>query len=410
MVKQHPQLNKMKETLTSTKRVNTSLGKCLFLIVSSLLFFGGLMVFSASITLGQHFEASSFLGAAVGPRRLQMIIPAMGCLVLFSQINYSCYLNEQRFWKSPAVLGSLVVVLLLMMVLIPGVSGSGDSSRWFKLGRFNLQPSELAKVVAVLFIAALCVARGEHVTSFIKGFLPAIGFLGILTVLVALADFGTAALIGFVGCMVMIVGGVRWYYFLTLALPCAIGFWVFVVSVPYRWLRVLSYLESEKNGAVGAEEIPQAILNAQFQVNQSLITIGSGGLWGKGLGQGVMKLEFLPEDTTDFIFAVIGEELGLVGLFFVILFYLALMFCVMKIVSKTENHFGKLVAFGLGMIIVTQAAMNMLVVTGLAPVTGISLPFISHGGSGLVVLAVAAGIIINIAKQDVSITHLKEAI
>jgi cell division protein FtsW len=179
--------------------------------------------------------------------------------------------------------------------------------------------------------------------------------------------------------------------------------------VPYRWLRVLSYLHPEKEGAMATEEIPQAILNAKYQVSQSLITIGSGGLWGKGLGQGVMKLEFLPEDTTDFIFAVIGEELGLMGVFFVVLFYLALTFCVMKIVLKTDNRFGKLVAFGLGLIIVTQAAMNMLVVTGLAPVTGISLPFISHGGSGLVVLAVAAGIIINIAKEDIIIMHLKEA-
>ena len=409
MIKQHSQFNKPKYNEPLTKRVNTPSGIYLFLIVSSLLFFGGLMVFSASITLGQHFDMPSFLGSAVGPRRLQMIIPAMIGLFLFSQINYNRYLNAQSFWKSPAAIGSIVVVFLLVMVLIPSVSGGGDSSRWFKLGRINLQPSELAKVVVVLFIAALCVARGDQVKSFTKGFLPAIGFLGLLTVLIASADFGTAALIGFVGCLVMIVAGIRWYYFISLVVPCAIGFWFFVMSVPYRWLRVLSYLHPEKEGAMATDEIPQAILNAKYQVSQSLITIGSGGLWGKGLGQGVMKLEFLPEDTTDFIFAVIGEELGLMGVFFVVLFYLALMFCVMKIVLKTDNRFGKLVAFGLGLIIVTQAAMNMLVVTGLAPVTGISLPFISHGGSGLVVLAVAAGIIINIAKEDITIMHLKEA-
>jgi len=366
-------------------------GTWMIIIVSALLCLGALMVFSAGSGLDQKIEIKRFWEYST-MRRIAFVPIVWVILALVSQLNYRRWvISEKRFWVSPLVIVTAISILLLIAVLIPGVGTAvNESRRWLRFGPITFQPSELAKWTTVMFLAAFCCKMGEDMRNFKTGFLPALGFLGLVVALIGKEDFGTAALVGAVGTMVLYAGGVRWWHLLLLIPLAGIAFYLLVYCDAHRWGRVLAFLY----GAHAGDEMPSA-----YHAQQSIMAIGSGGFWGTGLGQGTIKQGWLPEDTTDFIFAIICEELGFFGAALVIGLFISLMLCCMKIVHQAADPLARLLAIAISTMIGTQAVMNLTVVTGLAPTKGIALPFVSAGGSGLIMTALATGVLVSIARQ-----------
>jgi len=243
--------------------------------------------------------------------------------------------------------------------------------------------------VLALFLAAYCWWQGERIKQFWRGFIPACLILGGISGLVGKEDFGTAVLIGAVGLAVLLMGGVRWWHLLIWIPILAVAFYVLVYKNEYRWPRVLAYLHGEETAQ-----------DTAYHALQSIMAVGAGGIWGVGLGKGTIKQGWVPEDTTDFIFAIIGEELGLAGVILVVGLYVLFIVASMVIIHRARDELERLMAAGVALTIGFQAVMNLMVVTGLAPTKGIALPFVSAGGTGLLITAAAAGVLVNIGRSQ----------
>jgi len=374
----------------------SSLGRWLFVIISALLCLGALMVFSAGASLDRQIDVRHFWRYTT-LRRVAFVPIVWVVLAVVGRCNYRKVLVfDKWFWLSPIVIAQILAIAALAAVLVPGIgTQAGESRRWLVFGGseygLQFQPSELAKWVTVMFLAAYGAYKGESMRKFVTGFLPACVVLMLVAGLIGKEDFGTAALVGAMGIVVLIVAGVRWWHPLSLVPPAVGAFYQLVYCVDYRWVRVTAFWH-------GGQESQETLYHAQ----QSIMAIGTGGLWGCGLGQGKVKLGWLPEDTTDFIFAVIGEELGFVGCGIVIALFVMMIICGIMIVKNTPDRLGKLLTIAITGTIGAQALMNLLVVSDMAPTKGIALPFVSAGGSGLVMTAVAVGVVINIARQKMS--------
>jgi cell division protein FtsW len=242
--------------------------------------------------------------------------------------------------------------------------------------------------MTVFFIAALVDRFGDEIKQFWKRFVPICLIVGLVMSLIIVEDFGTAALIALIAFLMLIVAGVKLWHILPPLPPVCIAFYYAIVSSPTRINRLIAFKHLDKW---------QDTLN--YQPNQSLIAIGSGGLLGKGLGQGISKYGHLPEDTTDFIFSIIGEELGFAGNAVVILLFIAFVILGIFVIVRCRDPFGRLLASGIILTIAIQAAINMGVVTVVLPTKGIPLPFVSAGGTSMLLTAAAVGVLINIAKQ-----------
>jgi len=354
------------------------------------------MVFSAGAGLDQRIDLKHFW--RISTLRQVALIPVVWLVMLvMSRLNYRrLVVNERHFWLSPIVFGLGVSLVLLVLVLIPGIGSEVNySRRWLKFGsgenQLTFQPSELAKWTLVLFLAAYGAYRHEKIKNFVTGFLPAIVPVVLVLVLIGKEDFGTAALLGVVCGVILWVAGVKGWHLVSLVPLAALAFYLLVYCNEYRWARVLVYFQETGSGAE---------LAGAYQGQQAIMAIGSGQLTGTGLGQGTIKLGWLPEDTTDFIFAVIAEELGFLGVCLVIGLFIAMLVCSMLIIHQSKDRLGGLLGLSIAALIGGQAAMNLCVVAGLLPTKGISLPFISAGGSGLLMAAAATGILINIAGQN----------
>ena len=219
--------------------------------------------------------------------------------------------------------------------------------------------------------------------------MPICSLIAVVAALVIIEDFGTAALISLLGLLMLIIAGVKWWHVLTPMPFAAIVFCFALLNSPSRIRRIAAFLSPDKWTG-----------SAAYQANQSLIALGSGGLWGKGLGRGICKYGHLPEDTTDFIFAIIGEELGLIGTAAVILLFIVFVWLGILVVVRCQDRFGQLLAGGIVLTIAIQAAINIGVVTVVLPTKGIPLPFVSAGGTSMLLSAAAAGVLLNIAKQS----------
>jgi len=253
----------------------------------------------------------------------------------------------------------------------------------------SFQPSELAKWALVLFLAAICERLRFDIKSYWKGFVPICGVIGIIVGLIVVEDFGTAAFIALLGLLMLVMAGAKWWHILTLLPFGAISFLVVLARSPSRMQRIAAFLSPEKWSD-----------SVAYQANQSLIALGSGGLWGKGLGRGICKYGHLPEDTTDFIFAVIGEELGFVGTAAVIGLFIAFVWLGILVIIRCRDRFGQLLAGGIVLTIAMQAALNIGVVTVVLPTKGIPLPFVSAGGTSMLLSSAAVGVLLNIARQS----------
>ncbi|MDX2022346.1 MAG: putative lipid II flippase FtsW [Deltaproteobacteria bacterium] len=286
----------------------------------------------------------------------------------------------------PMLFGS---VALLVAVLIIG-SRAGGAIRWFRLGPLSFQPSEVAKFALVVYLAALLARKAEKVKQLWVGFLPPLIVTAILmALLLKQPDLGTAAIFGFVALAMLFVAGTRTSYIILSMLMAAPVVYKLIVGTPWRMRRMLAFLDpwAHRRGA-------------GYQVVESQISIGSGGLFGQGLGEGRQKLFFLPEAHTDFILAVVGEELGFLGVLLVLLLFGVLIWRGFVAACRARDAFGAYLAFGLTSVFGMQALINMAVVMGLVPTKGLTLPFVSYGGSSMIVSMFAAGVLGNVSARN----------
>jgi cell division protein FtsW len=294
---------------------------------------------------------------------------------------------------APWILLGAIVLLLLVLVTPLGVTVKG-ARRWLRLGPVTIQPSEFAKLALVVYMAAYLSRKREEIRDWKKGFAPSVAVWGGFAVLILLErDLGTIVLMGTVVTGMWVLARVKVAHVATLILASLPVLVVMILSHSYRINRILAFLDPEKYA-----------LSHAFQLNQSLIAIGSGGLWGRGLGLGIQKYHFLSEAHTDFIFATVCEEMGFIGAAAVVVLFLAFALTGFRVSYRAPDYFGGLVAAGLTLTIVCAAFINFAVVAGMAPTKGLALPFFTYGGSALVSTLMAVGILINVANYT-SVSH-----
>jgi len=350
----------------------------LFLVTLALVTIGIIMVFSSSGYVADelHNQMAYFL--------VQQIVGAAAGLVLvllLLSVRRPFYLNPFFIYGLLAFSGFLLMLCLVM----PSVA---HTNRWVILFGFRFQPSELAKLGLILFFASYCESKRDTLNEWKTLALP----LAVLIVTVFLVlmepDFGTAMLLAGMACLMLYIGGVRIKNFLVLGGAFVILFSLFLFSAPYRLERIQGFFSQSKDP-----------LGGYYQVDQSKIAVGSGGLIGVGLGQGTQKLYFLPFAHTDFIYAIIGEETGLLGTVITLALYLIFLWRGIRIFTRAPDPMHKMIAAGLTFTIVAQALMNITIVLGLGPTKGIPLPFVSYGRSSLLCSLAAAGLLLHISQM-----------
>ena len=291
-----------------------------------------------------------------------------------------------RVLKKMSIPLAVITVLFLVAVLIPQVGREVNGARrWISLGPILFQPSDLAKFAIVIALSTYLHANQRRMGSVLYGFIIPFSILGTFCALIILEpDFGTTALCGLVGTALIFLAGTKLRYLIPAALAAATLFCVMVYHNPVRFQRIISFLDFEANKSGGA-----------YQLYQALLAFGTGGISGTGIGQGRQQIFFLPEAHTDFIFAIVGEELGLCFTLLVALMFFTLFISAVLSLPKAQNMYEFCLGTGAMLMIVVQALFNMCVVTGLAPTKGISLPFMSYGGSNLVAMFAFSGILLN---------------
>jgi len=351
----------------------------LLLLAVCLTCIGLVMVYSASAIMAAERYHDSFYFL-----KRQLLFALVG-FVLMAGATYFNYQN----WRKLAVLTLLGGLALLALVFIPGLGMRvGGALRWLRIPGLTLQPAELVKLGLVLYLAHSLTRKKEKVRSLTKGYLPYLIVLGVLLLLLLKQpDLGSAMIIAGVALAMLIVAGVRWVYILPTLLMSLPVLYFLVMSVDYRRRRILAFLDPWNDP-----------FDTGFQIIQSLVAFGKGGIFGQGLGIGEQKLFYLPEAHTDFIFSVIGEELGLVGVLLVAALFLLLVLRGIRIALQCQEPFGRNLAFGLSLLLGFEAFVNLAVCMGLLPTKGLALPFISYGGTSLVVCLVAVGILLNISS------------
>jgi len=345
-------------------------------VVLFLVFIGVVMVFSASAIVSHEKFDTSYLFLIK-----QIIWTVMGAflMLVLARIDY----NKLQKFSRPLMVFSFSLLVLVLLI------ESGEIKRWLKFGMVNFQPSEMAKICLILYIADVLDRKGSKLQDFKKGLLPILAVAGIFLILIyAEPDLGTAIILGLVVLAMLFMGGVRLFHLLSLVLVSLPLLYFAVFHVGYRRERILTFI----NPWADAQRIG-------YQIVQALLALGSGGFFGKGLGASRAKLFFLPEPYTDFIFSIIGEELGFLGASLIIFLFVIIAWRGLRIATRAPNQFGNLLAAGITFLITFQAVLNISIVTACLPTKGITLPFLSYGGSSLVFSLMGVGILLNISRQ-----------
>ena len=358
--------------------------KVLLMIMCLLMLFGLLTLFSAT-----YYQALSS-GDALSEVKKQLFGVAVGAAAMSVTARVPYALWQKKQVVLTAVIGSIV---LLVLVAIPGIGRSVNGSRrWLGVGSLTFQPGEIAKYAAVLLMATILTYREEKLQHFFRGLLPVLIVPGIMFLLILeqpnLSTAGTIIIV----CLIMVMmAGAKWKHMGILGILGAIVGFYYAWSAEYRRERLLSFLD------------PFAKMSDEgYQLSQSLIAFGSGGLFGMGLGQGRQKFSYLPYPESDFIFAIVGEDFGLLGCLAVIMLFAAFLFAGMRISLRCEDRFGCLLSAGIVSLISVQAFINMGVVVGVLPTTGLPLPFFSAGGTSLSITMAAVGIVLNVSRSESS--------
>ncbi|MCR4434564.1 MAG: stage V sporulation protein E [Clostridiales bacterium] len=355
----------------------------IFITVLILLSMGLIMVFSASAPYAynntKNHDVYFFLKG-------QLRYALIGLAAMFVCINIDY--KKLGKWSSLFLIFSII---LLILVLIPGIGHEENGSqRWIYIGAIHFQPSEFAKLSIILFFAYSLSRRRDQLQSFFKGLLPYLVILGIFSgILLLEPHFSCTIVIISVAIVMLFSAGARIKHFVLLALPAVVGLGALAMFSEYRRARLLSFLDPWKD-----------LHGNGWQVVQSLYAIGSGGLFGRGLGKSLQKFLYIPEPQNDFILAVLAEELGFIGVLAVLLLFLIFIWRGIKVAINAPDVFGSLVAVGITSLVAVQVIINVAVVTSSMPVTGMPLPFFSAGGTALLFLMCGIGILLNISRQS----------
>ncbi|MBZ4331176.1 putative lipid II flippase FtsW [Corallococcus interemptor] len=354
--------------------------------VLALVALGLVMTYSASAVLAQDKLGDSlyFLKRQVSAAGLGLVAMAVAMKLGWRKLARLAY---------PLL---LIAIVLLIAVAIPGIgTTAGGARRWIRLPGFSLQPAEIAKFAWLVYLSYSLAKKREKVATFSIGFLPHLALCGILVLLCMLQpDFGSSVLLVFMLFVLLFAAGTKLSYLVgsvLLALPLA---FVAIATSPYRMKRILAFLDPWAHRH-----------DVGYQVAESLMSIGSGGITGLGLGDGRQKLFFLPEAHTDFIFSILGEELGLIGVGLLVVLYAIVLWRGIRAALAAGETFGTYLGLGISSIIAFQATVNMCVAMGLLPTKGLTLPFVSYGGTSLVVLMGSAGVLLSLSANTQGATR-----
>ncbi len=356
--------------------------KKLLLVIAILMLFGVVMIYSAtSIMCAKRADIAD--STFYLKKELIRVGIALAGLLAASQIDYKLY---KRF--APLILGGAALMLVALTIPRFAAGSIKGANRWLDFGGASVQPSEFAKLAIIIFLAEYLSKKGPILDNFKKGFLPAaVVVIAIIGFVALQPNYGMAIAMSVVAVVMFFVAGVKIRHMAYVALPAIPLMTLAIMHSKHAHQRIVTFL-------YGGDPLGDA-----FQINQSLIAIGTGGILGKGIGHGVQKLFYLPEIHTDFIFAVIGEELGLLGTTVVLVLFLLFAWRGIKIAMRAPDNFGQYLAIGITSMVFIYAMLNLGVVLRMIPTTGIPLPFISYGGSALVITMISCGILLNISSH-----------
>ncbi|NLA33371.1 MAG: putative lipid II flippase FtsW [Tenericutes bacterium] len=353
----------------------------LFIAVTLLIAFGLLMIYSSSYIWADYKFNDPFKYV-----KMQSLFILTGFILMniIRKIDYRIY-----YKKAGIIFG--ICLLFLILVLIPGIGSIRNGSRsWFGIGSFGIQPSEAAKLGIIIFTSRYLIIKQKKIKDIKKGLLPILLVTLLVFGLIMLQpDFGTGMILVISTIILLFIAGVKMKFFFILGALGALGIVIIILIAPYRIDRIISFIDPWSDP-----------LGTGFQIIQSLYAIGPGGLLGMGLFNSRQKHFYLPEPQTDFIFSIISEELGIVGVLLIILLFGLILYSGIKIALNQKDLFAKYLAFGITFQIIIQAIMNLMVVIGLIPVTGVTLPFLSYGGSSLLISMISVGILLSISKYQ----------
>ncbi|MBU9712422.1 stage V sporulation protein E [Evansella tamaricis] len=362
------------------KKIKTAPDILLITATLSLLVIGLIMVYSASTVWAQYNFGDSFFFL-----KRQLFFAILGIIAMLFMMNID-YWTWRRFTKFLI----LTCFALLIIVLIPGVGlVRGGAQSWLGVGAFSIQPSEFMKMAMIFFLAKYLSENQKYITTVKYGLFPTLGLVMLAFGLIMLQpDLGTGAVMVLTSVVMIFIAGARIKHFVILGVVGLVGFVGLILSAPYRLQRIVSFLDPWQDP-----------LGAGFQIIQSLYAIGPGGFLGLGLGASRQKYFYLPEPQTDFIFAILSEELGFIGGAFVLSCFAVLLWRGLRIALYAPDLYGSLMATGIIGMIAIQVMINIGVVIGLMPVTGITLPLLSYGGSSLTLMLTSIGVLLNISRH-----------
>ena len=353
----------------------------LFTAIIILILFGAIMIYSASSIWANYKFEDSFYYVK---RQMIFIVLGIFLMITTSKIDYNIY-----YENSNKILG--ICIILLILVLIPGIGSVRNGSRsWFGIGSLGIQPSEAAKLGMIIFTSKYLTNSSKFLKNYKYGVFPILGVLFLLFGLIMLQpDLGTGMILVISIISLLFIAGVNMKFFIGGGIIGLIGVIILIAIAPYRMDRITSFINPWNDP-----------LGTGFQIIQSLYAIGPGGLLGRGYLKSIQKQFYLPEPQTDFIFSIIAEEFGIVGTIFVVFMFSFIIYRGIRIALRTKDSFAKYLAFGMSFQLAFQALMNLMVVIEMIPVTGVTLPFLSYGGSSLLITLASMGIILNISRYQ----------
>lgn len=351
----------------------------LFFSVSTLMAVGLVMVYSASFAISQDVYGNGLHFVS-----RQAMAVALGLILLLATM-----LVDYRDYQKPAYVVVTVLGIIAALVFVLVLPASRGSHRWIPLGLFNAQPSEFAKLTVILFLASFLSRKDDRLNDFRRGMLPVLLVVGSIVLLVAIEpDLGTAFMICVVAGSMLWVGGISWKYIANIGAIAVVAATSQILRSGYQSQRIIAFLDPWAHHRTSG-----------YQTVQSLTAVGSGGITGVGFAASQQKAGFLPDPYTDFIYAVMAEEFGLVGAVTVVALFLVLLWRGVRASLRAPDRFGFYLGFGLTCFLVVQALINMSIVVNLLPTTGIPLPMISYGGSSMLASCIAVGILLNISQH-----------